>query len=180
MTAGFSNNLPTQPINVRLMASDWCEGIAPKSTATASGVLAWTTFTALRLLSFPASAYRAEVAAPRDHGLLTHIPFQPALSACLIPCAGHKHRHEYGLAIVSGRRLCCRVCRVLSHVQLRAIFAVAPFPGVKMCAAFLAYSVRFAHVSTSYPAAAASSLSQSCCSSRRRYFLRTRYFLACL
>lgn len=64
-------------------------------------------------------------------------------------CAGHKHRHEYGLAIVSGRRLCCRVRCVLSHFLLHAILAVTPFPGVKMCAAFLAYSVRFAHVITS-------------------------------
>ena len=34
------------------------EGIAPKSTATAPGVLVWTTFTGLRLLSYFSSAYR--------------------------------------------------------------------------------------------------------------------------
>lgn len=39
-------------------------------------------------LSF-SSTPRTEVAVPRDQRLFAYIPFQPALAACLIPCAGH-------------------------------------------------------------------------------------------
>lgn len=86
------------------MASFWCEGIAPKSTATASGFLVLTTFTALRLLSSLSSAPRAEVATPLDHRLAAYIPFQPALAAGFIPCASHAPGMSTGwcLSFVAG------------------------------------------------------------------------------
>lgn len=90
------------------MASFWCEGIAPKSTATAPGFLVLTIFTALRLLSSLSSAPRAEVVTPRDHRLAAHIPLQPALAAGFIPCAGHAPGMSTGCRSSFVAGLCAR------------------------------------------------------------------------
>ena len=91
--------------------------------------------------------------------------------------------HEHGLVVVFSRFLSCWLCGALSCFAccLSLFFAVAAFAPVQMVAAVRAYSVRlvFAHVITSI-VGAARSFSTSCCMSRFRYFLRTRYFLACL
>ncbi len=127
-------------------------------------------------------APRAEIAIPRGSSLvcLYSIPARTRGMSHSVRrlCAGH----EYGLAPVYVRQVRCQLRGFFGGVQLRAFFTVATLAGIQIAAAIRTYAVRFrfAHVSTSYPAAAASSLSQSCCSSRRRYFLRTRYFLACL